>query len=212
MALSLPGVPKQSVAGLHLCPTTPAHSQAARQPLSNPQNLSTFVQASFPCSSLTTNRRAPVPLVNLPQAKCFFFSDLCCLESVHRGAWCDSLTGLLFRGGRASGSRLGQSRAWRLPSGWVVEYRQRDRDAEKSPGTDSYLGFLLCSSVITKLPSDWPDLLTFCLLRQCQKLFARPVCSCPTLSLLSHLFSLSSLSQPEPLQTHAPLHAASHKQ
>lgn len=72
MALSLSGVPKQSVAGLHLCPTTPAHSQAARQPLSNPQNLSTFVQASFPCSSLTTNRRAPVPLVNLPQAKCFF--------------------------------------------------------------------------------------------------------------------------------------------
>lgn len=123
-----------------------------------------------------------------------FFSDLCCLESVHRGAWCDSLTGLLFRGGRASGRRLGQSRAWRLPSGWVVEYRQRDQDAEKSPGTDSYLGFLLCSSVITKLPSDWPDLLTFCLLRQCQKLFARPVCSCPALSLSSLTCSRSALS------------------
>lgn len=85
MALSLPGVPKQSVAGLHLCPTTPAHSQAARQPLSNPQNLSTFVQASFPCSSLTTNRRAPVPLVNLPQAKCFFF-QICVVWSRCTGA------------------------------------------------------------------------------------------------------------------------------
>lgn len=101
---------------------------------------------------------------------------------------------------RASGSRLGQSRAWRLPSRWVVEYRRRNQDAERSPRTDSYLGFLLCFSVTAKLPSDWPDLLTFCL-HQCPKLFSSldpPVCSC-RLSLFSLTCppSALSLSQPE---------------
>lgn len=98
----------------------------------------------------------------------------------------------------------------------VVEYWRRNQDAERSPRTDSYLGFLLCSSVTAKLPSDWPDLLTFCLC-QCPKLFSSPdcpVCSCPVLSLFSLTCppSALSLSQPETLHIHAPLHAASHKQ
>lgn len=69
--MTVPGVPKQSVAGSHLHPTTPAHSQLASQHLSSPQQLSTFIQASFPCCSTATNRTAPVPLTNLPQAKSF---------------------------------------------------------------------------------------------------------------------------------------------
>lgn len=82
-------------------PPQPTASQPASQPLSNPQYLSTFFQASFPCSSVTTNRTAQVPFVNLPQAKCAL-SDLCCLESVHQCAWCGNLTGLLFRGAQAA--------------------------------------------------------------------------------------------------------------
>lgn len=116
---------------------------------------------------------------------------------MHQGAWCDSLLGLLFRG--AQKAAAWDSPGW-LPCGWVVEHRQRNQGAKRDPRTDSYLGFPLCSSVTAKLPSDWPDLLTF-RLRQCPKLFA----PAPVLLLsCSRLSSLSSFSQPESLQTHAP--------
>lgn len=78
-------------------------------------------------------------------------SDLRCLESVHQGAWCDSLLGLLFRG--AQKAAAWDSPGW-LPCGWVVEHRQRNQGAKRDPRTDSYLGFPLCSSVTAKLPSD----------------------------------------------------------
>lgn len=94
----------------------PPPQPPASQPLSNPQNLSTLVQAPFPCSSVTTNRTAPVPFVNLPQAKCVFFrfvlSGVRAPRRVVRQPYWTPLPR------RASGSHLGQSRAWRLPSGW----------------------------------------------------------------------------------------------
>lgn len=82
---SLSGVPKQSVADLHLCPTTPAYSQTASQHLASPHQLSTFIKASFPCCSSTTNRTAPAVACQLtPWPSAFFRFVL----SVHQGAWC----------------------------------------------------------------------------------------------------------------------------
>lgn len=144
-----------------------------------------------------------------------FFSDLCCLESVHRGAWCGSLTGLFFRGAQAAA-------AWDSPGpescrvgGWLSTGKgiRMLRGAQGlSPTWASFFALQLLPNFPltgqTSSPFASVSARNSSLDRCASALLSH------SLSFLSHLSSLSSLSlsQPEPLQTHAPLHAASHKQ
>lgn len=195
----------------------PPPQPTASQPLSNPQNLGTFVQASFPCISLTTNRIAPVsaPWQLTPGQVCLFSFQICVVWSpcAPGRAWCGSLTGLFFRGAQAAA-------AWDSPgpggcrSGWVVEYRRRDRVLSGAQGLTPTWASFFALQLLPNFPLTGQTSSPFASASARNSSLARPVCSCPALGRLSHLPSLSALAlfQPEPLQTNAPLHAASHKQ
>lgn len=202
--MTVPGVPKQSVAGPHLHPTTPAHNQLASQHLSSPQQLSTFIQASFPCCSAATNRTAPVPLTNLPQAKSFL--QICvvwspCTRARGATAFLDSSSAARKRqplgtvpGGCRVGRWLSTGRGIRVPRGtqgltptWVSLFALQL--LPNFPLTDQ-----------TSSPFAFASARNSSLQLQC---CSCPALACPRLALSPNLSHFR--------HTH-PLHAASHKQ